>query len=159
MAAIRQKLRKHMLTLPRWIEPCDGNRLPPGRRDAPQRAQGRVKKDRAGRIPCTAADRRSVGQSLRRSAGDVDALKLACRREPDRPAIGGPKRIGTSFRSHYRLCLGLVQRAKPEPVRPITRCGENDITSIGRKRKLLWRGRRRRSYIDAHFRRLCRRFL
>src|SRR5262245_19529799 len=100
MAAIGKKLWKPVAPLSRY-EPGHGGGILSRSQGAEQRTYtARTKQDRSVRVPSAAAVRAGFSQYLRRCpAGDDDSLQLACRREPDRAAVGGPKRKVGAFGS------------------------------------------------------------
>ena len=100
------------------VEAGHRHRLAAGGRDARQTTDRalELKQDCAVRAPTTAeAVPSSARQHLRRTVGDVEALKLTGRKEPNRPAVGRPERRLPALRARQRSRLGLVEGTQPQP--------------------------------------------
>src|SRR5262249_61529980 len=96
---------------------------------------GPTKDITSARTPAPAVGRR-IAEGLRRPAGREDLLQPASGEEPNISAIGRPERKCGSFGAGKRLRLERIERSHPHLIAALASCGDSDVATVGRYRKV-----------------------
>src|SRR2546427_8199986 len=92
------------------------------------------KQDRA-RIPGRTTGVLCIGENVRRSANNVDAVEPTGGKKANRAAVRRPERTLSTLRARHRPRVRLIERTQPEPRRSVAGSHEDQKAPIGRERE------------------------